>query len=170
MVIPRLENIHTGDGEGRGVAAGTVVNEPMEGSVPDLLKALLDDFLASKIVGTEPHHISSRAGRGTLDESSGIGGIFLGFYIGSTNLDLLLGRALSVASSLPVDTPGGGEITRKLDIGNIPNRGVQVLGGAIGIDTSKVVRWFDGVVSGTGSTEVVRGSDCGSFSEMIVDV
>ena len=169
-MISQLENIHTDEGEGSGVEAGTVVGERMEGSVPDLLKALLDDFLSNKVVDTEPHHISSGVGRGTLDESSGIGGIFLGLRIGSTNLDLLLCRAPSVGSSLLVDMSGGGEVTRKLDIDYILICGVQALWGAIGTDVSKVVGWFDGVVSGTGSTEVVRGSDCGSFSKMITDV
>jgi len=37
------------------------------------------------------------------------------------------------------------------------NSSVEVIGGAIGIDVGEQVRWYDGVFSGTGSSEAVRG-------------
>ena len=60
---------------------------------------------------------------------------------------------------LVVDVPGGNEITRAFGLGNVPNRGVGVLGGAVSIDVGEVVRRFDRVVSGSGLDEAVRSGD-----------
>jgi len=54
---------------------------------------------------------------------------------------------------------GDGEFTGDLDFGYIPDSGVEVLWGTISINVGEEVRWLDGVVSSTGSGEVVRGGD-----------
>ena len=38
---------------------------------------------------------------------------------------------------------GDGEVTRKLNLSDIPNRGVGVLGDAVGIDVGEQVRRLD---------------------------
>ena len=45
---------------------------------------------------------------------------------------------------------GDGEVTSELDLGNVPNSGVEVLGGAIVVDVGEEVRWLDGVLPGAG--------------------
>ena len=54
---------------------------------------------------------------------------------------------------------GDSEVTGELDLCNILNSGVEVLGGATGVDVGEEVRWLDGVVSSTRPGEVVRGGD-----------
>lgn len=60
-----------------------------------------------------------------------------------------------------MDAPGDGysEIIRELELGGALDSGVQILGGAIGVDVSKEIRRFDGVLSGTRLGEVVRSKD-----------
>jgi len=52
---------------------------------------------------------------------------------------------------------GDGEVTRELDLSNILNSCVEVLGGATSIDVGEEVRRLDGVVSSTRPGEVVWG-------------
>ena len=54
---------------------------------------------------------------------------------------------------------GDGEVTGELDLSNILNSGIEVLGGATSIDVGEEVRWLDGIVSSARSGEVVRGGD-----------
>jgi len=54
---------------------------------------------------------------------------------------------------------GDSEFTRELDLGYIPDGGVEVLWGTISINVGEEVRWLDRVVSSAGPGEVVRGGD-----------
>jgi len=54
---------------------------------------------------------------------------------------------------------GDSKVTRELNLSNILDSGVEVLGGAINIDVGEEVRWLDGVVSSTRLSEVIRGGD-----------
>ena len=54
---------------------------------------------------------------------------------------------------------GDSEVTKELDLSNILNSGIEVLGGATSIDVGEEVRWLDGIVSSARSGEVVRGGD-----------
>ena len=155
--VPPSEDMRTDFGKVVNCRAfATVVGELVEWIVLDLRKAIQNGLVTSRVIGTEPGLVSGRTSRDTLKVSGGRSGIFLGLLIRSMNLDLLFDRTPSVGSPLLVDMPEGGNITRKLGLGNSLNRGVYVLRGAIGVDVSEEVRWFDGVVSDTGSNEVVR--------------
>ena len=52
---------------------------------------------------------------------------------------------------------GDGEISRELDLSNIPNSRVEVLERTASIDVGEQIRRLDEVTSSTGSSEVVRG-------------
>ena len=67
-------------------------------------------------------------------------------------------RATVETRPLVVDA-GDSEFTRKLDLGYIPNGGVEVLRETININVGEEVRWLDGVVSNARSGEVIRGRD-----------
>lgn len=67
---------------------------------------------------------------------------------------LLMVRAAD-EGALRMDVSRDSKISKELDLGNAHNGGIQVLGCAISIDVSEEVPWFDGVVSGAGSSEVV---------------
>jgi len=54
---------------------------------------------------------------------------------------------------------GDGEGTRELDLNDILNFGIEVLGGPVTTDVGEQVRRFDGVVSRSGIGEVVSGGD-----------
>ena len=54
---------------------------------------------------------------------------------------------------------GDGEFTRELDLGYIPDSGVDVLWGTISVNVGEEVRWLNRVVSSTRPGEVVRGGD-----------
>ena len=54
---------------------------------------------------------------------------------------------------------GDGEGTGELDLDNILNGGVEVLGGAVTIHVGEQVRWLDGIISRSGFGEVVSGRD-----------
>jgi hypothetical protein len=54
---------------------------------------------------------------------------------------------------------GDSGVTGEVDISSILNSGVGVTGGAISIDINEEVRRFDGVVSSTRLSEVVRSRD-----------
>ena len=54
---------------------------------------------------------------------------------------------------------GNGESTGELNLNDVLNSGIDVLGGTVTIYVSEQVRWLDGVVSGSGFGEVVSGRD-----------
>ena len=54
---------------------------------------------------------------------------------------------------------GDSEVSRELNPSNILNSGVEIPGGAIGIDVGEQARWLDGVDSSPGSSKVVRSRD-----------
>ena len=73
-------------------------------------------------------------------------------------MSLLGRRAAHVGDPFIVDA-GYGEVTRELDLGEILNSGIQVLGGAIGVYVGEQVRRLDGVVSSARLSEVVGSRD-----------
>ena len=54
---------------------------------------------------------------------------------------------------------GDGEFTGELDLSNVLDGGVEVLGGTVGIDVSEEVGRLDGVVPRTGLSEIVSGGN-----------
>lgn len=75
-------------------------------------------------------------------------------------MPLLTRRATVEPSPLVVGPPGDSSLeARELDLGNTLDSGVQVLGGSLSVDASEVVRWFNGVLSGTRLGEAVRSED-----------
>jgi len=82
----------------------------------------------------------------------------LGIDSREENLFHLVKRALLHATSFIEDT-GDNKVTGESNLGNIPNSGIEVFGGAINTDVGEEVCWLDGVVSGTRSSEVVCGGD-----------
>ena len=126
--------------------------------VPDQPVVVLDSALASSGVGTKPGPVPGRAARDTQKVSEGINGVGLGARSSSFDLRLSGCRATDEASPLVVGA-GGSEVTRELDLSDVPNSGVEVLGGTISINVGEEVRWFNRVVSRPGLGEVVRGGD-----------
>jgi len=124
----------------------------------DQAEVALDGALASSGVGAEPGLVSVRAARNTSKIRVGPAGVGLGARGGGADLRLSGRRAADETSPLVVDA-GDGEVTRELDLNDVLNSGVEVLGGAVSIDVGELVRWFDGVVSRSGLGEVVSGGD-----------
>ena len=118
----------------------------------------LDGALVRRGVGTEPDSVSGRVTRDTQKVRVGIISIVLSVGGGGIELRLLGCRAANEEGPLFVGT-GDSEVTRKFNLGNIPNGGEQVLGGATSIDVGEEVRWLDGVVSSASSSEVVCTGD-----------
>ena len=127
-------------------------------SAADLPEVVPDDVLAMLCVGAEPGSVSRSATRDTPEVRVGATGVCLGVSSGSDELRLLVGRTAIVGSPLVVDT-GDDEVTRELDISNVLNGGVETLRGAVCVDVDEVVRWVDGIVSSTRSSEVVCSGD-----------
>jgi len=137
------------------LSASAVVGEVRELAAADQLKVALDRVLARSDVGTEPGIVSGRAVHEILDVSVSGGGIGLG--AGGSGVDLRLSGRRAVDEEGPlVVNAGGGEVTRESKLSSILNSSKQVLGGAISIDIGEEVRWFDGIVSSAGFSEVVR--------------
>ena len=64
---------------------------------------------------------------------------------------------------------GDGEATRELDLRDMLDGGVDVLGGTVCIEIGEEIRWLDGVGSSARSGKVVRGAHLGLFREMILE-
>jgi len=125
-----------------------------------LLEGFLDDDLLKKGVSTEPGNVSARGVLivDAIKVSVGVTDKDLGFHSGDKDIKLLSRRAVFGGSPLVVDA-GDSKVTREGNLSNTLNSGVEVFGGAINIDVGEEARWLDGVVSGTRSSEVVRGGD-----------
>ena len=123
----------------------------------DQAEVALDGALASSGVGAEPGLVSVRAARDTSKVRVGLAGVCLSTRGGGADLRLS-GRRAADESPLVADA-GDGEVTRELDLNDVLNSGVEVLGGTVSIDVGELVRWFDGVVSRSGLGEVVSGGD-----------
>lgn len=127
----------------------------------ELHKDTLDLRLASVVVYAKPVPVSGRATRDPSKVEVGVVGHKLGFPNDAKEHRPLVTRATVEESPLVVDVLGDSdsEITRELDLGNTFNSGVQVLGCAMSVDVNKVVRWFNGVLSGAGLDEVIYSRD-----------
>ena len=124
----------------------------------DQLEVVLDGVLARSSVGTEPDLVSVRTARDTLKVRVGLAGVGLCAISGDVKLQLSDRRAEDERSPLVVGA-GDGEFTRELELGNILNGGVEVLGCTVSIDVGEQVRWLDGVASMPGFSEVVSSGD-----------
>ena len=128
--------------------------------VLDQLEVALDDALPSSSVGTKPGIVSGRAARVAAKVIVGRDGIGLGASSGGVELRLSECRATDEGSPLGMDVGvGNGEVTGELDLGDVLNSGVEILGTAISVDVGEKVRCLDGVVSGPGFGEVVNSGD-----------
>lgn len=126
----------------------------------DSLEGFQDDFLAISVIGAEPFRVSLRPKRNVLHVNGGIGDSLLGGFRGGNKLRLLFVRAIDVViDPLVLGASGGGGVVGELDLRNALNGGVQVLESTISVGIDELVRWLDGVVSGAGSSEVVRSGD-----------
>jgi len=56
----------------------------------------------------------------------------------------------TVETCLLVVDAGDSEFTRKLNLGYIPNSGVEVLWGTISVNVGEEVRWFNGIIPSPG--------------------
>ena len=134
--------------------AVTAVGEARETMTADQLEVVLDGALARSGVGTEPGLVSGCAARDTRNVRVGIIGVYLGAINGVLEEDTVNPRAALEGGPFVVDA-GNGEVTGELNLGNILNCGVEVLGGAIRIDVDEQVRRLDGVGSSAGPSKVV---------------
>ena len=117
-----------------------------------------DGALARTGVYTKPRSVSGPAARDIQKVREGITGICLSMSSGGPDLHLHLRRTAD-GNEPPVVGTGDSEVARELDLGDILNCGVEVVGGAISIDVGEEVGWLDEVVSSAGLSEVVRGRD-----------
>lgn len=118
----------------------------------------LDSVLPGRVVFTKPGGVSGRAALQTRNVTVCIESIHL-CPIGRVGELRLLGRRAAVEVSPLVVAAGNGEVTGELNLSNTLNSGVEVLGGAVGVDIGKESRWSDGVVSSPRSSEVVRSGN-----------
>ena len=121
----------------------------------DQLEMTLDGALTRRAVDTEPGCVSRPAARDASKVGVGVCGIGLGGASGGVDLGLPGRRAPIEGSPLAVDASDS-EVARQPNASRILDFGKEVLGDAIGIDIGEEVGWFDGVISGTSSSEVVR--------------
>ena len=124
----------------------------------DQLEVVLDGVLARSSVGTEPGLVSVRAARDALKVRVGLAGVGLCTISGGVNLQLSDRRAEDERSPL-VMVAGGGEFAGELELGNVFNGGIEVLGGTVSTDVGEQVRWLDGVASMPGFSEVVSSGN-----------
>ena len=127
--------------------------------VTHLEEVVLDDFLARDGVRTEPVTISNRSEPERFEVIVGFFSIEIGAESGFRDSQLLVSPAFVVPGfqvALVVDMPGDCENPGELDLSDILNNRVEVLEAAISIDVGEQIRWFDGVVSSTRSSEIVR--------------
>ena len=124
---------------------------------------VLDGALAIVNVGAEPGSEPGRVAGNTRNVRVSVGSIALGNGGGVVDFGMLLVRATVKISPLVVDT-GDGQFTREIDLCNIPNSGIDVLGGTVSIDVGEEVQWLNGVVSSARSSEVVAVETIGDYS------
>jgi len=132
----RLEYIRTDVGVGISLSAGAVVGEGRVLTAAHQLVVVLNSAHASRVVGTEPASVPGRTARDARNVREGARGITLGTRSRGVELRLLGGRAAVEAGPLVEGTgnsEGAGEVHRN----NIPNSGVEVLDGAVGVDVGK---------------------------------
>ena len=149
MGTSRLKATRTDIGVNAGLVARTGVAEARKIAAIDQPEVGLDCVRVIGIGYTEPGGISERARRSCTETHNVIirlAGITLGVGSGLVDLRLLDERAATVGSPLIVDA-GDGECTRQVDINNIFNSGVEIIGSAISVDVGEEVRRLDGVVS-----------------------
>ena len=136
MTALRLKHIRTDVGVGARSGTGAVVGEARECMAVDQPVVVLDSALTSGGVGTEPGLVSVRAARDTHKIRVGPTGVGLGAGSGGDELGLSDGRAADVRGPLVV-VAGDGEFTGELDLGDILNGGVKILGGTVSIDVGE---------------------------------
>ena len=125
-------------------------------------KPLRDGPLAIVGVFTKPGSVSRRFGPVIFEVDAGIVGVILGCACGGGKHDHMVRCAARIGRTrnLVAGDDGASEITGELDLNNIPNSRVDVLGSSVGTNVGKEVRWFDAIVSSARSGEVVR---CGHW-------
>ena len=106
--------------------------------VADRFEVVPDGILPANVEGAEPGLVSRRGARDTINVSVGLTGVSLGAINGILEEDLFDPRAAREGSPLVVGA-GDCEIARELNLSNILNCGVEVLGGAIRIDVDEQV-------------------------------
>ena len=158
MTTSRFKYIHRDEGVNARVDPGAVVGGARESTAADKPEVVLDDVLAVSGVGTEPGSVSGGAVRDAPNVRVRFVSVGLGVSSGGVKLGLLGRRAAGEGCAIVIDA-GDSEVARRFGLSNILNSHVNVLGGAVNIDTGEEVRWLDGVDPGTGSGEVVRSGN-----------
>jgi hypothetical protein len=95
-----------------------------------------DSALAMTNGYTKPRSVSGTAVRGIHKVREGFTGICLSTSSGSPELELHLRRAAD-GGEPPVVGTGDSEVARKVHLSNVLNCGVEVVGGAIGVDVGE---------------------------------
>ena len=106
------------------------------------LQSILDVLPKCVVEVTEPERImiwNSRKRIYSSEKPAGDFDLISGRPDGPSNLIHLRFLTLGIFNPLVVDMPGDTEIAGELDLGNIPNSGVQVLGRSVSIDIGEVV-------------------------------
>ena len=124
----------------------------------DLLEVRLDNDPVNGIVVAEPGPVSTRVAGHTPNVRVGFAGVSLGTLNGVVEEHPLEPFAVREGSPLIADA-GDRKVTRELNLCNVLNSGMNVLGGTISIDVSEQGRWLDGVGSSAGSSKVVHNRD-----------
>ena len=133
-----------------------VISEAREFVAADPPKVVLDSALARRVVDTEPESVSGCAARDPLEVRVSFIDIFLGYGSGGGKRQPIARSAAGVGIPLVVGA-GDCETTGELDFSNILNSRVEVLECATNINVGEEVRRFDGVISSTRSSEIIRG-------------
>lgn len=133
-----------------------IVGITCESTAFDRPEVVLDGFLERVIVPTEPVKVSGCELREIPEVRVGPSGVGIGEGGSGSESQLLVRRAARELGGTPLEVDTGyGETTRESDLGDILNSRVEVLEGAVSIDIYEEVRWFDGVASSTGASEIV---------------
>ena len=133
------------------------VGEARNSALTDCREVVLDAFLAIISISTEPGNVSGRGAPDEFDVRVSAIGVEVGVGGSGANKRLLVRRAASkLGIPLVVGTPGDSKNIGKLDLSDILNGRVDIIEGTIGIDVGEEVRRFDGVVSSTRPSEIVR--------------
>ena len=114
------------------VSAGAVGDVADETITLEFLEDSTDGSKVSLVTSTEPVLVEGPAGTIGAEVSVGIGDIPPGSINGLKDVSLLAGRAATESELFLVI--GCSEITGELDVGNILNIWMEVLGDATGID------------------------------------
>ena len=136
---------------------GADVDEVQDRRGTDPQEVVLDDC-REITKRAEPTTVSIRGALETPDIIIGLISIGFGTVGGLDDIRYIICRAVPKLEAVPlvVAPPGDSEVARELNLDDTHNSRVEVLECATSIDVGEQIRRFDGVVSSTRASEIVR--------------